>query len=83
MTVLPAHAGMIPEPRRRIGQRPSAPRTCGDDPTNRDMYRELAVVLPAHAGMIPPFRSSDASLSRAPRTCGDDPVDPLKVVGFI
>ena len=53
INVLPAHAGMIPNPRASAIRRDSAPRACGDDPRSRSYPLGKIDVLPAHAGMIP------------------------------
>ena len=71
--MLPAHAGMI---RVRLLKRKewnSAPRACGDDPSNSITNRCVSGVLPAHAGMIRAGDSPKSETWRAPRACGDDP----------
>ena len=71
--MLPAYAGMIPEPDEALAPEESAPRVCGDDPSLNINSASQARVLPAYAGMILRYLAHAERDRRAPRVCGDDP----------
>ena len=73
ISILPAHAGMIPKMSTTTLLTQDITRTCGDDPQVKCLPRHFQLILPAHAGMILRFQLTKDNLGYITRTCGDDP----------
>ena len=73
LSLLPAHAGVIPDSTIILRHLHSAPRACGGDPMTKGWREDFESLLPAHAGVIPGICGIPPMTAAAPRACGGDP----------
>ncbi|CAN3979351.1 Peptidase, M20A family [Kitasatospora purpeofusca] len=80
LSLLPAHAGLVPPARHRRCSSRAAPRACGVGPMSEMCDAAEVDLLPAHAGLVPCGSRGSGGGLPAPRACGVGPPELVSAI---